>query len=111
MAEWPRVLEIRASLLVITPYTAQMDEVDKYLAKAAEGKEKKSILSSAKRLLFGGKQLADDCSLADYGIGDLYTIHEIGGRLRGGMPPTETKPPELQLMHDQNMAAICGIHQ
>jgi len=70
-----------------------MDEVNKYLAKI-DSKEKRSLLSNAKRLLFGGKQLADEFTLIDYGIGDMYTIHEQSRPSR--MPPTRNQGNRAQ---------------
>lgn len=43
-----------------------------------------SIPEDQCRLIFGGKQLEDDCTLGDYNIGENSSIH-IVLRLRGGM--------------------------
>ena len=59
------------------------DELLKYLNNENAISEGESVWSKARRLIFGGRQLDDQATLADYGIADKSMLHE-NARLRGG---------------------------
>ena len=78
-----KLLTVHVKMLTGASVSMEVSDDDDIKSLKEKIKDKQGIDVDQQRLIFGGKQLEDDKSFADYGVTDGANIHLVL-RLRGG---------------------------